>query len=165
MAIPAYYQKEMARALPGQVSDTSAYNIDGACVVDESIFILCGVAVAVKEVDPMGHKVIENFANGKTAYGVAIRSHFATQGMYGIGGSLNEMMYLAETGINVMTAGRVWIRVSDANLQAQPFGTPVKLDENGHAKADGANVTGWTYTGDVTTFNGVKLAEIQLHQI
>lgn len=165
MAIPAFYQETMARALPGQVSDTSAYNIDGACVVAQGAPILCGVAVAVESVDSMGNKVIENFGNGKTAYGVAIRSHFATQGGMGIAGGVTEMMYIVESGINVMTAGRVWVRVSDENLQAQPFGTPVKLDDNGHAKTDGANVTGWTYTGDTTEFKGVKLAEIQLHQI
>lgn len=165
MAISAFYQEEMARAVPGQFADTSAYNIDGACVVAQAAPILCGVAVAVESVDHMGHKVIENFGNGKTAYGVAIRSHFATLGSMGLAGGVSEMMYIPESGINVMTAGRVWIRVADETLQAQSFGAPVKLDDNGYAKADGANVTGWTYTGDTTTFKGVKLAEVQLHQI
>lgn len=158
MAIPAYYNKEMARALPGQISDTSAYNVDGACVVNAP-YILVGVAVQVEEMDAMGHKVIKGFGNGAIAYGVAARSHFQTTSASG------EMLYEQGSGINVLTAGRVWIRVSDEQLEAQTFGTTVKLDAAGMAKKDGANVTGWTYTGDVTTFKGVKLAEIQLHQI
>jgi hypothetical protein len=160
MAIPAYYQEDMARALPGQVSDTSAYNIDGACVVNEAGRILVGVGVQVVEVVD-GHKDVKQITNGGIPYGVAIRSHFQTTSANG------EMFYEEASGINVMTAGRVWMRVSDENLVAQTYGTPVKLDVNGLANTGdgGVIVTGWTYTGDVTTFQGIKLAEVQLHQV
>lgn len=154
--ISASYHVAMARALPGQVSDTSAYNIDGACVLDEGD-ILVGVAVQVKSVDAMGHKVMKPMAGGGTPYGVAIRSHFQTTSKDG------RMIYEAGGGINVMTAGRVWMVSEDT--QAQTFGSPVKLTEEGKVKSTGAVVTGWTYTGDYTTFGDLKLSEVQLHQL
>ncbi|UGO48662.1 hypothetical protein ELISACORREA_1 [Citrobacter phage vB_CfrD_ElisaCorrea] len=154
--ISASYHVAMARALPGQVSDTSAYNIDGACVLEDGE-ILVGVAVQVKEVDALGHKVMKPMAGGGTPYGVAIRSHFQTTSKDG------RMIYEVGSGINVMSAGRVWMVSEDT--QAQTFGTPVKLTVDGKVKSDGAVVTGWTYTGEFTTFQDLKLSEVQLHQI
>ncbi|WDR21611.1 hypothetical protein PJM35_0033 [Salmonella phage vB_SenS_UTK0007] len=154
--ISASYHVAMARALPGQVSDTSAYNIDGACVLEEGD-ILVGVAVQVKSVDPMGHKVMKPMAGGGTPYGVAIRSHFQTTSKDG------RMVYDAGGGLNVMTTGRVWMVSEDT--QAQTFGAPVKLTEQGVVKSDGTVVTGWTYTGDYTTFGDLKLSEVQLYQL
>lgn len=161
--INASYAVAMAYALPGQVSDTSAYNIDGACVFDDEAAadILVGVAVQVKEVDPMGHKVMKSMADGGTPYGVAIRSHFQTVSKSG------QMVYEPGSGINVMTAGRVWMVTEDES--AQTFGAPVKLTVEGKVKSDGAVVTGWTYTGQFTTWgdapNAINLAEVQLHQL
>lgn len=154
--ISASYHVAMARALPGQVSDTSAYNIDGACVLEDGE-ILVGVAVQVKEVDALGHKVMKPMADGGTPYGVAIRSHFQTTSKDG------RMIYEVGSGINVMSAGRVWMVSEDT--QAQTFGAPVKLTVEGKVKSDGAVVTGWTYTGEFTTFQDLKLSEVQLHQI
>lgn len=154
--ISASYHAAMARALPGQVSDTSAYNIDGACVLEDGE-ILVGVAVQVKEVDALGHKVMKPMAGGGTPYGVAIRSHFQTTSKDG------RMIYEVGSGINVMSAGRVWMVSEDT--QAKTFGTPVKLTVEGKVKSDGAVVTGWTYTGEFTTFQDLKLSEVQLHQI
>lgn len=154
--ISASYHVAMARALPGQVSDTSAYNIDGACVLDEGD-ILVGVAVQVKEVDSLGHKVMKPMAGGGTPYGVAIRSHFQTTSKNG------RMIYEAGSGINVMSHGRVWMVSEDT--QAQTFGAPVKLTVDGKVKSDGAVVTGWTYTGEFTTFQDLNLSEVQLHQL
>lgn len=154
--ISASYHVEMAKALPGQVSDTSAYNIDGACVLEEGD-ILVGVAVQVKEVDAGGHKVMKPMTGGGTPYGVAIRSHFQTTSKDG------RMVYEAGSGLNVMTSGRVWMVTEDA--QAQTFGAPVKLTEEGVVKSDGTVVTGWTYAGGYTTFGDLKLAEVQLHQL
>ena len=158
MAIPTYYTSTMAAALPGQVSDTAKYNIDGACVLDGDVDILVGVAVAVKSVEPLnGHKVIEPMAEDKVPYGVAIRSHFQTTSKSG------QMVYEAGGGLNVMSAGRVWMITKDA--QAQTFGAPVKLDTDGQVKSDGAVVTGWTYAGGFTKFGNLNLAEVQLHQV
>lgn len=158
MAINASYVTTMAAALPGQVSDTSKYNIDGACVLDGDQNILVGVAVAVKSVEPFqGHKLMEPMAANKTPYGIAIRSHFQTTSPNG------EMIYEAGGGINVITAGRVWAITNDN--QAQAFGAPVKLTADGKVDAAGAVVTGWTYAGGYTTFGDLKLAEVQLHQL
>lgn len=159
--IGAYYAVAMSHALPGQVSDTSAYNIDGACVLSGSD-ILVGVAVQVESVDEGGHKVMKPMAEGGTPYGVAIRSHFQTTSKYG------QMIYEEGGGINVMTSGRCWMVSKDASQQT--FGAPVKLNTDGEVdSAAGAIVTGWTYTGGYTTWGtggaAIKLSEVQLHQL
>lgn len=154
--INAAYAVAMAYALPGQVSDTSAYNIDGACVLDEGD-ILVGVAVQVKEVDPLGHKVMKPMAEGGVPYGVAIRSHFQTVSVN------NQMIYEAGSGINVMTAGRVWMVSKDDS--AQTFGAPVKLNVSGEVDNAGAIITGWAYTGGYTKWGDIILSEVQLHQL
>lgn len=159
--INAAYAVAMAYALPGQVSDTSAYNIDGACVVDDeaAAVIKPGYAVTVKSVDAEGHKVIQ--ALGAKAYGVAIRSHAYTENVNG------EMVYIQGGGINVMTHGRIWVVTKDE--AAQTFDTPVKLTAAGEADAEAGTVaTGWTYTGQFTVWGegstAVNLAEIQITQ-
>ena len=79
MAIAAYYKAEMSAALPGQVSDTSRYNVDGACVLGGDNPVQPGYAVTVSEAEKLpGHKVVEKIVHNKTPYGVAIRSHFMT---------------------------------------------------------------------------------------
>lgn len=156
----ASYYNEMAVALPGQISDTSRYNVDGACVLGGNAPVLCGYAVAVAEAQNVpGHKVMEALAANKVPYGVAIRSHFQTTV-----NSAGDMGYLVGDGINVITSGRVWLV---ANTKFVPgFGTPVKLHTDGTAKADGTvEPTGWTYAGGVTEFNGIHLVEVQLHQL
>lgn len=157
--ISASYYDEMAIALPGQVSDTSKYNIDAACVLGGAATVPCGYAVAVSSAEAVpGHKVMEAMAQGKTAYGVAIRSHFATTNNGG------HMVYLPGDGINVITSGRVWM---EAVAKFSPaFGTPVRLDNDGRVKSDGeVQPTGWTFAGGVTEFKGIHLVEVQLHQL
>lgn len=157
MAIPAYYQKEMARALPGQVSDTSAYNIDGACVLEGEGGepILVGVAVQHGGVDSMGNKKIKAMAASGKAYGVAIRSHFQTTAKNG------RMVYEVGGGINVMTKGRVWMVAVDAVAPA--FGAAIKLSASGQVdSAEGTIETGWTATGDFTKFQDLNLVEVQV---
>lgn len=159
MAIPAYYQKNMARALPGQVSDTSAYNIDGACVLNtpDGLSILVGVAVAHGGVDAMGNKIIKPISVGAAAYGVAIRSHFQTTGENG------RMVYENNGGINVMTEGRVWMLAVDSQT-APAYDTPIKIknDSGKVDTTDGEIETDWVATGDFTEFQGLKLVEVKL---
>ena len=158
MAIPASYQKDMAIALPGMISDTSRYNIDGACVLNGDVDILVGVAVQIDSVQAVdGHKVMKPMAAAGVPYGVAIRSHFQTKGKDG------QMYYEAGGGLNVMTSGRVWVISKDT--VAPTFGAVVKFDVDGKQKADGAIETAWTYAGGFTTYQDVKLVEIQLKQI
>lgn len=158
MPIAASYQKDMAIALPGMVADTSRYNIDGACVLSGDVDILVGVAVQIDSVQAVdGHKVMKPMASGGVPYGIAIRSHFQTKGKNG------QMYYEAGGGLNVMTSGRVWVISKDSTAPA--FGTPVKFDVDGQQKADGAIETTWTYAGGFTTYQDLKLVEIQLMQL
>ena len=159
MAIPAYYQKNMARALPGQVSDTSAYNIDSACVLNtengKTIFV--GVAVKHGGVDPMGNKIMKPLTGaGEVAYGVAIRSHFQTENEKG------RMVYVDGGGINVMTEGRVWMITKDA--AAPQYDTPIKIEAaTGFVDtAAGEIETDWVATGDFTKFQDLNLVEVKL---
>lgn len=154
MAISASYRVEMSRALPGQVSDTSAYNIDGACVLDGDVNILVGVAVQHGGVDAMGNKKVKPMASEGKAYGVAIRSHFQTTSASG------RMMYEAGGGINVMTEGRVWM-LADADI-AVAFDGDVKLDESGQVSESGEITTGWKFTGDKTKFQDLFLVEVKV---
>lgn len=155
MAIPATYRVEMSRALPGQVSDTSAYNIDGACVLDGDVNILVGVAVQHGGVDAMGNKLIKPMAADGSAYGVAIRSHFQTTSANG------RMVYEAGGGINVMTEGRVWMVAKDETAPA--YQTAIKLTENGEVDTvNGTVETKWVATGDFTEFQDLKLVEVKL---
>lgn len=157
MAIPAFYQEEMARAVPGQFGDTSAYNIDGACVLEgaDGEAILVGVAVQHGGVDGMGNKKIKAMAESGVAYGVATRSHFQTTSKDG------RMVYEAGGGINVMTKGRVWMVANDTAAPA--FGTAIKLDASGKVDSSaGAIETAWTATGDFTKFQDIYLVEVQV---
>lgn len=161
--IGASYFAVMSRALPGQVSDTSAYNIDGACVLEnaagnqnQSVFV--GVAVQHGGVDAMGNKLIKPMAASGKAYGVAIRSHFQTTSADG------RMIYESGGGINVMTEGRVWMLAKDASAPA--FGTTIKLSNDGQVDTgSGAIETNWIATGDFTEFQGLKLVEVQVQKV
>lgn len=159
--IGASYHEHMARALPGQWGDTSAYNIDGACVVGKAdgsavgdIFV--GAAVQLSGVDAFGNKLIIPMAERGKAYGVAIRSHFQTASKNG------RMVYESGGGINVMTEGRVWMLRNKSEKTAPTFGEAVKLDADGTVKAEGAIETTWTFTGDYTAFGDLQLVEVQV---
>ena len=159
MAISASYRVEMSRALPGQVSDTSAYNIDGACVLDGDVNILVGVAVQHGGVDSMGNKKVKLMASEGKAYGVAIRSHFQTTSASG------RMMYEAGGGINVMNEGRVWMLAVEGQTK-QNYGTAIKIDAStGRVDTESGTVeSNWIATGDFTEFQGLKLIEVQVKQ-
>lgn len=159
--IGATYHEHMARALPGQWGDTSAYNIDGACVVGKAdgsavgdIFV--GAAVQLSGVDAFGNKLIIPMAESGKAYGVAIRSHFQTVSKNG------RMVYENGGGINVMTEGRVWMLRNKLEKTAPTFGEAVKLDTDGTVKSDGTIETTWTFTGDYTAFGDLQLVEVQV---
>lgn len=161
MAISATYKKHMAKALPGQVSDTSRYNIDGATVLGGTKPIWCGQAVHVEQVFADGVKEVQHMVENKAPYGVAIRSHFAT-----VTTQTGDMAYGVGDGVNVMTVGRVWLR---AEKDFTPtFGSPVFLTVDGLAKETqdgGITPTGWTYAGGKTQFGDIHLLEVQLHQM
>ena len=155
----ATYWKEMSMALPGQISDTSRYNVDGACVLGGNDHVLAGVAVKVSATqEPGGAKTVEPIkAAGEKPVGVAIRSHFATMDIQG------DMGYMPGDGINVITVGRVWMMADGEVIPT--FGAQVKIDLAGKVKTDGQITTNWTFAGGKTEWNGTKLIEVQLHQI
>lgn len=163
--ISARYHKEMSIALPGQVSDTSRYNIDGACVYapanNQPQVIACGIAVTVNQVDDFGVKEMRPLTDNAVPYGVTVRSHYALVGQGA------ELGYAAGDGMNIMTVGRIWLQAETAFTPA--FGTPVHLHKTtGKAQenqADAINPPGWTYTGAKTSFDGVHMVEIQVHQL
>ena len=156
--ISASYHVAMARALPGQVSDTSAYNIDGACVLDGDAGSTIYVGVGVQHggvISASGEKLIKAMAASGNAYGVAIRSNFQTTSKDG------RMVYEAGSGINVMTKGRVWML--SAESKAPAFKIPIKLNDSGQVDlTSGLIETTWIATGDFTEFQGLKLVEVQL---
>ncbi|ATW61804.1 hypothetical protein HOS46_gp27 [Escherichia phage DTL] len=127
-------------ALAGMISDTSLYNIDGACVVGGATAIPVGTFVkftAAKPVD--GHKTVE--ASGITAgnyLGVVVRSHYETP----------DGTARVNEAVNVMTHGRIWVRTT---LAAAPvFGSKVFVNESGVVVAKAARTTwdtGFTFAG------------------
>lgn len=124
-------------ALAGMVSDTSLYNIDGACVVGGATAIPVGTAVRVSTLEPLidGHKsVIATGIAANAALGVVVRSSYETPN-----GTAE-----AKGAVNVLTAGRIWVRTT---LAAAPnFGTAVLVNSDGVVTTDGV-ATGWTFAG------------------
>lgn len=124
-------------ALAGMVADTSLYNIDGACVVGGSAAIPVGTVVGVTEAQPVdGHKVVA--AAGITAdnvLGVVVRSHYETP----------DGTARVNEAVNVITAGRIWVRTTLASAPA--FGAPVLVSATGVVEEAGAVETGWSFAG------------------
>lgn len=150
-------------ALAGMVSDTSLYNIDGACVVGGSDAIPVGTVVGVTSAQPVdGNKVVA--ATGITAdnvLGVVVRSHYETP----------DGTAKVQEAVNVMTAGRIWVRTS--LTEAPTFGAPVLVSANGLVEEAGAVATGWTFAGGYIANTGTDpqnlsvdgaLVEVQVKQ-
>lgn len=153
-------------ALAGMVSDTSLYNIDGACVVGGAAAIPVGTVVKFTTAQPIdGHKIVE--ATGLTtgnSLGVVVRSHYETP---------DGTAHVNEA-VNVMTQGRIWVRTT---LTAAPaFGSPVSVSEAGIVVAAGTAseiVTDWTFAGGYIANTGKdpqnlsvdgSLVEVQVKQ-
>lgn len=155
-------------ALAGMVSDTSLYNIDGACVVDSSNAIPVGTVVGVKTAQPIdGHKVVGLPNVTGTAvkpYGVVVKSHYETP----------DGTARANEAVNVMTHGRIWVRTTLAS--APVFGSKVYVNASGVVVAKAATTTwetGFTFTGGYIANTGADpqntsvdgaLVEVQLIQ-
>lgn len=133
-------------ALAGMVSDTSLYNIDGACVVGGSDAIPVGTAVSVTSAQPVdGHKVVAaanvaaDPATGAGALGVVVRSHYETP----------DGTARVNEAVNILTAGRIWMRTTLAS--APTFGAPVLINAAGVVVPSGGLATGWTFAGGFVT--------------
>ena len=150
-------------ALAGMISDTSLYNIDGACVVGGSDAIPVGTVVKFSTAQPVdGHKIVE--ATGLTtgnALGVVVRSHYETP----------DGTARVNEAVNVMTHGRIWVRSS---LTSPPtFGAPVLVSATGLVEDSGAVATDWTFAGGYIKNTGTDpqdlsvdgaLVEVQVKQ-
>lgn len=139
-------------ALAGMVSDTSLYNIDGACVVGGAAAIPVGTVVrALAPGDDNGgyvdgyKQVVGNGHTANSAYGVVVRSHYETP----------DGTAKVQEAVNVMTAGRIWVRASAAPPAGTVIGAPITVNAGGLvsvAAADASNFeTGWTFAGGVLT--------------
>ena len=150
-------------ALAGMVSDTSLYNIDGACVVGGAAPIPAGTVVkfaTAQSVD--GHKIVEATSlTAGDALGVVVRSHYETP----------DGTARVNEAVNVMTHGRIWVR---SRLTSAPtLGQPVKVSATGLVEDSGAIDTGWTFAGGYIKNTGKNpqdlsvdgaLVEVQLTQ-
>ena len=150
-------------ALAGMISDTSLYNIDGACVVGGAAPIPAGTVVKFSTAQPVdGHKIVE--ATGLTtgnALGVVVRSHYETP----------DGTARVNEAVNVMTHGRVWVR---SGLTSAPtFGAPVLVSATGLVEDSGTVETGWTFAGGYIKNTGTDpqdlsvdgaLVEVQVKQ-
>lgn len=150
-------------ALAGMVSDTSLYNIDGACVVGGAAPIPVGTVVKFTTAQPVdGHKIVE--ATGLTtgnALGVVVRSHYDTP----------DGTARVNEAVNVMTTGRIWVRSSLTS--APTFGAPVLVSATGLVEDSGAVATDWTFAGGYIKNTGTDpqdlsvdgaLVEVQVKQ-
>ena len=126
-------------ALAGMISDTSLYNIDGACVVGGATAIPVGTVVKFTTAQPVdGHKIVE--ASGLVtgnALGVVVRSHYETP----------DGTARVNEAVNVMTNGRIWVRTDISSASDVVFGAPVKVSTTGIVQKEGTVETGWTFAG------------------
>lgn len=155
-------------ALAGMISDTSLYNIDGACVVGGATAIPVGTFVGVTSAQPVdGHKVVGlPVVTGSAVkpYGVVVKSHYETP----------DGTARVNEAVNVMTHGRIWVRTT---LAAAPtFGSKVYVNASGVVVAEAATTTwetGFTFAGGYIANTGTDpqnmsvdgaLVEVQLIQ-
>ena len=129
-------------ALAGMISDTSLYNIDGACVVGGSDAIPVGTFVGVTSAQTVdGHKVVGLpvvTGSGVKPYGVVVKSHYETP----------DGTARANEAVNVMTHGRIWVRTTLAAAPA--FGDKVYVNASGVVAAKAATTTwetGYKFAG------------------
>lgn len=155
-------------ALAGMVSDTSLYNIDGACVVGGAAPIPVGTFVGVTSAQPVdGHKVVGLPVVTSSAvkpYGVVVKSHYETP----------DGTARVNEAVNVMTHGRIWVRTTLAAAPA--FGDKVYVNASGVVAAKAAATTwetGFTFAGGYIKNKGTDpqdtsvdgaLVEVQLIQ-
>ena len=141
-------------ATAGMISDTSLYNIDGACVVGGAVPIEVGRAVSVTTAEPVdGHKVVER--TNTAPYGVVVRSHYETP----------DGTARVNEAVNVLTHGRIWMIAAEAVTPV--FGQVVSIASDGSVGTTGT-ATAWKYAGGVIEAaanpDGYKLVEVQVLQ-
>lgn len=144
----AYENLYLRPACPGNLSDTSTYNIDGACVAQGDIEF--GAAVQVVGIVD-GMKVVTALADGGTPYGIAFRSKYE---------HLSGKILDGEV-CNVVSHGRAWALTS---LDEAP-GLFSKLEfGTGGVVTGGAGSVGWTFAGGFVKHEDGHIIEVQVKQ-
>ncbi|QZE50626.1 capsid decoration protein [Klebsiella phage vB_KpnS-VAC5] len=157
MAIPATYTRKRDICIPGQIADTSLYNIDGTCVAEGDI--KAGVLVASTGVVSNGHKVVKPAkAASDVIVGIAQFSQaYSPEGKYD-----------DDSAVNVMTHGRIWA-IADATVTKEDcvFNSFVTFTENGTVAKGSAGVikTGYKHTGEYAkNADGTVMVKVQVLQ-
>ena len=146
--IMAYENLMLRPACPGNLSDTSNYNIDGACVAQGDIEF--GAAVQVIGIVD-GVKVVTALTDGGTPYGIAFRSQYE---------HLSGKILDGEV-CNVVSHGRMWTLTS---LDEAP-GLFSKLQfGSGGVVTGGSGSVGWTFAGGFVKHEDGYIIEVQVKQ-
>lgn len=144
----AYENLMLRPACPGNLSDTSTYNIDGACVSQGDIEF--GAAVQVVGIVD-GVKVVKVLSDGGTPYGIAFRSQYE---------HLSGKILDGEV-CNVVSHGRMWALTS---LDEAP-GLFSKLQfGSGGVVTGGSGSAGWTFAGGFVKHEDGYIIEVQVKQ-
>lgn len=160
--IQASYSHIRKRAVEGQIADTSLYNIDGACAAVGNIlvgrFVALSTDAAVQDAEGRYKPVTSTIAAASKIVGVSIVSHAEAPGG----------VYEDGRAINVMTNGRVWVRVPAATtVDNVAFNNKVGVAADGTvAITSPVRTTNHTFTGELVESqdDAYKLAKIQLVQ-
>lgn len=163
----------------GCLSDSSDYNIDGRCFVEEfenelglsaraSGEIISGKIVNIVGMEDGYKKISAVFTDAgyDIAYGVALRSSFGehvdANGLTG---------YNSGEPISVVTHGRVWVLTTTIDSAPTPH-SHVYVTQDGFAASDSGSqdsqnheIYGWTFTGKFDKFSSsFNLVEVQVKQ-
>lgn len=149
----AYENLMLRPACPGNLSDTSTYNIDGACVAQGDIEF--GAAVQVVGIVD-GVKVVKLLSDGGTPYGIAFRSQYE---------HLSGKILDGEV-CNVVSHGRMWALTSldeapDLFSKLQ-FGSGGVV--TGGVVTGGSGSAGWTFAGGFVKHEDGYIIEVQVKQ-
>ena len=183
--IPASYSRKRDIAVPGQIADTSLYNIDGTCVAEGDI--KAGVLVASTGAVSTGHKVVKPataasdvkagvlvastgaVSNGHKVVKPATAASDVIVGIAQFSQAYSpEGKYDNESAVNVMTHGRIWA-IADATVTKADcaFGSFVTFTATGTVAKGSAGVikTGYKHTGEYTkNADGTVLVKVQVLQ-
>ena len=144
----AYENLFLRPACPGNLSDTSTYNIDGACVAQGDIEF--GAAVQVVGIVD-GVKVVTALSDGGTPYGIAFRSQYE---------HLSGKILDGEV-CNVVSHGRVWALTSIGDAPA--LFSKLKFGAGGSVTGVDDYV-GWTFAGGFVKHEDGHIIEVQVKQ-
>lgn len=144
----AYENLMLRPACPGNLSDTSTYNIDGSCVAQGDIEF--GAAVKVVGIVD-GVKVVSTLTDGATPYGIAFRSQYE---------HLSGKILDGEV-CNVVSHGRVWAITSIGD--APELFSKLKFGAGGSVTGVDDYV-GWTFAGGFVKHEDGHIIEVQVKQ-